>query len=136
MLEASFKYPAGLPFPMPKTILVVEDEENIAKGHKILFRDYNVLIASTGEQALTLAKQHRPDVIILDLMLPERNGYDVCFHLRQDTQFKETKIIMLTAKNLDMDKKKGVFVGADIYMTKPFDPSALKETVQRLLTHV
>ena len=118
---------------MTYTILVVEDEPNIAKGHQVLFRDQNVLIASNGEQALSLAREKRPDVILLDLMLPERNGYDVCFHIRQDEDLKGTKIVMVTAKSQEMDKKKGSFVGADAYVTKPFDPQMLKKTVMELL---
>lgn len=118
---------------MKKTILVVEDEAPIAQGYKILFKEHDVIIVNDGELALQAAKDHKPHLILLDLMLPNRNGYDICFHLRQEPDLKNTKIVMVTAMNQELDKKKGNFVGADVYMTKPFEPAALKKTVMELL---
>ncbi|PIN70375.1 hypothetical protein COV93_01835 [Candidatus Woesearchaeota archaeon CG11_big_fil_rev_8_21_14_0_20_43_8] len=117
-----------------KKILVVEDEKNIAQAHSIILRDYKLFFAQDGEEALSLAERHRPDLIVLDLMLPERNGYDVCFHIRQHPELKHTKIVMVTAKTLNADEEKGVFVGADHYIRKPFEPDELRESVKRLLS--
>ena len=109
---------------MKKKVLVIEDEENIAKAHSIILEDdYEVHLAADGDEGLTKAKQIRPDLIILDLMLPKRNGYDVCFNIRQDKDISNTKIIMVTAKNQDVDEDKGMLIGADDYIMKPFEPA-------------
>lgn len=118
-----------------KKILIVEDEKNIARAEGlILGNDYEISYAVDGEEALFAAKKFSPDLIVLDLMLPKRGGYDVCFHVRQDKQLKNTKILMVTAKNLPIDRDKGLFIGADQYLTKPFEPDQLRSAVKQLLS--
>ena len=118
-----------------KTVLIVEDEKNIARAEGIILsKDFSVHYAEDGEEALVMAKKVIPDLIILDLMLPKRGGYDVCFTLRQSPELKDVKIIMVTAKNLEVDKKKGKFIGADFYITKPFEPDDLRSAVKQVLS--
>lgn len=118
-----------------KTVLIVEDEKNIARAEGIILsKNFNVHYAEDGEEALAMAKKVSPDLIILDLMLPKRGGYDVCFQLRQHPILSSAKIIMVTAKNLPIDKDKGKFIGADFYITKPFEPDDLRNAVNQVLS--
>lgn len=117
---------------MPKTILVVDDEPKIAN----ICRDYlaaagfTVLTAVTGPQGLALARKEHPDLVVLDLMLPEMDGLDVCRNLRQESQ---VPIIMLTARVEESDKLVGLELGADDYLTKPFSPRELVARVRTVL---
>ncbi len=106
-------------------ILVVEDESSIRKFIVINLKreGYHVLEAETGEKALEIVKDQRPDVMVLDLMLPKMDGYEVCAKTRDLSP--HMIIIMLTAKGLDMDKVMGLDLGADDYMVKPFNPLEL-----------
>jgi DNA-binding response OmpR family regulator len=110
-------------------ILVVEDDRKIASVIKMyLERDgYEVYRAETGTQALRLARAHRPYLIVLDLMLPELNGLQVCRTLRAES---DVHIIMLTARASETDKLKGLDIGADDYVTKPFSPRELAARVR------
>ena len=112
---------------MNKKILVVDDEQSIAGAITYAFRreGYSVEIAYDGEEALKLAASFKPDVMILDVMMPKLNGYDVCRRLENRSGMG---IIMLTVKNDIVDKVIGLELGADDYMTKPFD---LRELVAR-----
>jgi two-component system, OmpR family, alkaline phosphatase synthesis response regulator PhoP len=103
-----------------KTILVIEDEPNIVLGLKdaLSFEGYRVVTAPNGKEGLGLARAERPDVVLLDLMLPDMNGYQVCEELRRQDAF--VPIIMLTAKSQESDKIRGLDAGADDYVTKPF----------------
>jgi DNA-binding response OmpR family regulator len=109
-------------------ILVVDDEENIAETLKynLVREGYEVTIVGDGRQALDLARREKPDLVILDLMLPSMNGLDVCRNLRQ---FSTVPILMLTAKEEEVDKILGLELGADDYMTKPFN---LRELIARV----
>jgi two-component system OmpR family response regulator len=109
-------------------ILVVDDEENIAETLKynLLREGYEVIVVGDGRQALELARREKPDLVILDLMLPNMNGLDVCRNLRQ---FSTVPILMLTAKEEEVDKILGLELGADDYMTKPFN---LRELIARV----
>lgn len=109
-------------------ILVVDDEENIADTlrYNLIREGYEVLVAVNGKQALDISRQEKPDLVILDLMLPGMNGLDVCRHLRQ---FSTVPILMLTAKEEEVDKILGLELGADDYMTKPFN---LRELIARV----
>lgn len=119
---------------MKKTALIIEDEKNIAEAHSIILGDkYIIHHAFDGEEGLKKAKKIKPHLIILDLMLPKRNGYDVCFNIRQDKSLNHTKIVMVTAKNQKIDMDKGEFIGADHYITKPFDPDELLDAVNNLM---
>ena len=109
-----------------KKVLIIEDEGHIAQAQAIILQEnFDVHIASDGDQGLDLAKKIKPHLIVLDLMLPQRGGYDLCFHVRQDKSIADTKILMVTAKNLQSDRDKGVLVGADDYLTKPFEADDL-----------
>ncbi len=109
-------------------ILVVDDEENIAETLKynLVREGYEVLTIADGRQALDLARREKPDLVVLDLMLPGMNGLDVCRNLRQ---FSTVPILMLTAKEEEVDKILGLELGADDYMTKPFN---LRELIARV----
>lgn len=118
-----------------KSVLIIEDEENIANAQKMILEDeFDVSVAYDGESGLKKIRKLRPDLIVLDLMLPNRGGYDVCFSMRQDTQFKDIKVLMVTALNQPVDKDKGVMVGTDEYLTKPFEPEQLLSAVRKLLS--
>ena len=114
-------------------ILIVEDEREMARGIKDLleFEGYEVTVAGTGKEGLALSGRRDVDCIILDLMLPDMNGYQVCQEIRQ--QKRTTPIIMLTAKAQDYDKIRGLEVGADDYMTKPFSVGELLARVKAIL---
>ena len=113
-------------------VLIVEDEANICSFIETLLttNDYQALVAHTCTMGLTLFASHNPDLVILDLMLPEMNGFDICREIRAQ---KNTPIIMVSAKKDDIDKIRGLGLGADDYMTKPFSPS---ELVARVKAHL
>jgi len=118
-----------------KTILIVEDEQPIREAEAMLLEDnYTVITASDGIEGFEKAQKHLPDLIVLDLMLPHRGGYDLSFSFRNDPRLKHTKILMVTALGQDIDKKKGAMVGADAYITKPFEPETFLAKVHELLT--
>ena len=117
-----------------KKVLIVEDEEHIANAQSLILGDhFDVHVAGDGDKGLEMARKIRPDLIVLDLMLPNRGGYDLCFNVRQDDAIKGTKILMVTAKNLLSDKEKGMLVGADDYLTKPFEADDLLDRARRLV---
>ncbi|MEI7555205.1 response regulator transcription factor [Candidatus Chlorohelix sp.] len=115
-----------------KTILVVDDERNIIELLKIYLGNegYNVEVAFNGREALRLHKQLNPALILLDLMLPELDGYEVCRQIRRESN---TPIIMLTAKGDDVDTIVGLELGADDYMAKPFNPREVIARVKAVL---
>ena len=117
---------------MPR-VLIVEDEPDMQLGLRDTceYEGYEVLIASDGEAGIQQTLQNRPDIILLDVMLPKLSGLDVCRHLRK--QGIKTPIIMLTARGQEMDKVIGLEVGADDYVTKPF---GVKELVARVRAHL
>lgn len=121
-----------MPARGPKRVLVVEDEENISQSlrYTLTREGYEVSEAATGPEALRLARDLRPDLILLDLMLPEMNGLEVCRVLRSEMT---TPILMLTAKSSELDKVVGLQVGADDYLTKPFSLNELLARVAALL---
>jgi DNA-binding response OmpR family regulator len=114
-------------------ILIVEDEREMARGLKDIleFEGYEVTTAGTGKEGLQAVTRREPDCILLDLMLPDINGYQVCEEIRR--QKNKTPIIMLTAKAQDYDKIRGLEVGADDYMTKPFSVGELLARVKAIL---
>ena len=115
-----------------KTILVVDDERNIVDLVRLYLEKegFAVIAASDGEAALDLHARHDPDLVILDLMLPKRDGFEVCRELRRRG---ETPILMLTARSDDVDSIVGLELGADDYVTKPFNPRALMARVKAIL---
>ncbi len=120
------------------TILVVDDDKEIVQ----LVRSYlehdqfRVLTAHDGEQALHIIRRERPDLVVLDLMLPDRDGFDITRAVRADEHLKRTPIIMLTARVEDVDKLIGLEMGADDYITKPFNPREVVARVKTVLRRV
>ncbi len=121
---------------MTRRILIVDDEPNIVTSLEFLMRggDYDVLVARDGEEALGLAESFRPDLVLLDVMMPQRSGFDVCRSIRENPALRETKIVILTAKGRAVEKDKGLNLGANAYVTKPFSTKELMITVCRLLS--
>ena len=118
-----------------QTILVVDDEKELAALVSLHMKmaGFEVLTAVNGEKALELSREEKPDLIILDLMLPKIDGWQVCEQLRQDAVTKDIPVIMLTARTQIEDKLKGFEAGADDYVTKPFSPRELVARVKRVL---
>jgi len=118
-----------------KRILVVEDEEGIVKLVKMYLEHhrYEVIIANDGREGLEKAKAEKPDLIVLDLMLPKISGYKVCGLLKKDARYAKTPVILFTAKAQEKDVKLGQEVGADAYITKPFEPETLLAKIKELL---
>lgn len=118
-----------------ETILVVEDEEDIREllQYKMAQEGYHVLLASTGEDGLELARNDQPDLIALDLMLPGIDGLEVCKTLKNDALCKNIPIIMLTAKGEEADIVTGLELGADDYITKPFSPRVVLARMKAVL---
>jgi len=118
-----------------KKILVVDDEESIRLLVSTTLEDeeFEIVEASDGKEALERVKEGKPDLILLDVMMPEINGLEVCRRLKGDPETKDIYIIMLTAKGQELDKEKGKEVGADEYFTKPFSPLAMIEKVNEVL---
>jgi len=120
---------------MTHRILIVDDEPNIVTSLEFLMRgdDYDVLVARNGKEALRLAESFRPDVVLLDVMMPQRSGFEVCRKIRENPALRDIKIVMLTAKGRDVEKDKGLNLGANAYVTKPFSTKELMITVRGLL---
>ncbi|NVJ93432.1 MAG: response regulator [Methylocystaceae bacterium] len=120
---------------MTKSVLVVDDEPNIVLSLEFLMTQagYEVRIARDGNEALEAVVEKTPDLILLDLMIPGRDGYDVCQTLRRSEEWASIPIIMLTAKGREVEKEKGLALGANDYVTKPFSTSELTARVKELL---
>jgi len=117
-----------------KRILVVDDEQALVELVKMRLETngYEVLSAFDGQEALDKARKEKPDLIILDLMLPKIDGYKVCRMLKFDEKYKKIPIILFTARAQESDKKMGQDVGADSYIVKPFEPKALLAKIKEL----
>ena len=119
---------------MKKKILIIEDEEHIAQAEEMILEDdFDVFVANDGEKGLEMVNKIKPDLVVLDLMLPKRGGYDISFHIRQNPDLNHVKILMVTAKNQKVDMEKGVMVGTNSYLTKPFEAEELLLMVKKLL---
>ncbi len=120
---------------MVKRLLMVDDEPEILMlvESRLKANGYEVLTALDGPTALEIAKKEKPDLIILDIMLPKMDGYKVCGLLKKDSRYSKIPIILFTARAQEEDKKLGEEVRADAYIVKPFEPIALLETIQKLL---
>jgi len=119
-----------------KKILLVDDEPQVIDILKIKFesRDYEVISAFDGREALEKAREVSPDAIILDVVIPKRDGYKVCRMLKFDEKYKEIPVVMLTGRRTTKeDKQLGTEVGADAYVTKPFDPENVLVITEQLL---
>lgn len=112
-------------------ILAVDDNSiNLAVIEELLGSQYHLITATTGIDALEMAHEFRPDLILLDIMLQGMNGYEVCQQIRKSSSLRHTKIIMVSAKAMASERLKGYQVGADDYLTKPFDGEDLLEKVR------
>jgi len=120
---------------MPKKILIVDDEPGYLTlvKNRLEAAEYQVLTAQEGQEALEKAKREKPDLIILDLMLPKMDGYKVCGLLKRDIRYSKIPIILFTARAQEADRKQGEEVGADAYLTKPFDAQTLLAKIQELI---
>jgi len=120
---------------MSPTILVADDEPNIVISLEYLLRreGYTVLIARDGQEALDAITRDKPDLVLLDVMMPKKTGFEVCQEVRAVESLQGVKILMLTAKGRDTDVAKGLALGADAYMTKPFATRELVEKVSAIL---
>ena len=120
---------------MSRTILVADDEPNIVISLEYLMKreGYTVLVARDGQEALDVIARDRPDLVLLDVMMPKKSGLEVCQAVRANEELQATKILMLTAKGRDTDLAKGLALGADAYMTKPFSTRELVQKVADML---
>jgi two-component system phosphate regulon response regulator PhoB len=123
---------------MEDTVLVVEDEADVVDllRYNLSRAGFEVLIAMSGDQGLNLARERRPDVIVLDLMLPGLSGHEVCRALKSDANTDGIPVVMLTAKGETHERVKGLELGADDYVTKPFSPRELVLRIQSILRRI
>jgi DNA-binding response OmpR family regulator len=119
---------------MPQKVLIVDDEPNIVTSLQFLMKKsgFETSVARDGDAALAEVERFRPDLLLLDAMMPKRDGFEVCQQLRT-AGWTDLKIVMLTAKGLDTEVAKGYAVGADAYVTKPFSTRELVDLVTKLL---
>ena len=120
---------------MTHTVLVADDEPNILLSIEFLMKreGHRVLVARDGHEALMRIRTERPDLVLLDVMMPGQTGFEVCQAVRADDALRAVRILMLTAKGRETDVSKGLALGADAYMTKPFSTQDLAAEVRRLL---
>jgi DNA-binding response OmpR family regulator len=120
---------------MAKRVLIADDEPNIVTSLEFLMEEagMEVRIARDGREALDVAASFVPDLILLDVMMPVLNGYEVCQRLKSDPKTRQVRVLMLSAKGRDVEIAKGLELGADAYMTKPFSTRALLARVRELL---
>jgi DNA-binding response OmpR family regulator len=120
---------------MSKKILIVDDEPNIVISLEFLMKKegFEVAVASDGEEALAKVASFDPDLVLLDVMMPKKSGFEVCESLRSDPRHGGLLIVMLTAKGRDTEVAKGMAIGADAYVTKPFSTKELLAKVKDML---
>lgn len=120
---------------MAKRVLVVDDEPNIVLSLEFLMRraGFEVTVARSGGEALKALEGPPPDLMLLDVMMPEFDGYEVCERIRARPEWRATKIIMLTARGREAERERGLALGADAYVTKPFSTKELAAKVRELL---
>ncbi len=123
---------------MEKKLLIVDDEAHIRMLieqtlEELEDEDVTFLTAENGEQALEIIQAEKPQLVFLDVMMPKMNGMEVCRRVKQELKLENIFIIVLTAKGQELDRQKGQEVGADIYMTKPFDPEVLLTKAREVL---
>lgn len=118
-------------------ILVVDDEPSIVRPLEFILKKngYKVLTASNGEEGLRVARAEKPDLIFLDVMMPKKNGYEVCQELKEDPETKAIFVIILTARGVELPEEQKKLVNANEYMAKPFSPIKVVERVKVVLHH-
>jgi DNA-binding response OmpR family regulator len=128
-----------VPAPNSQKILIVDDEAHIRALLEQTFEELEdegveLLTAVDGDAAVALVAAERPDLVFLDVMIPRRNGYEVCQAVRSDLGLTDVTIVLLTAKGQDADRERGLAAGADEFLTKPFDPDELLDLARARLT--
>lgn len=120
---------------MAKKIMVVDDEPYIARVIKFKLEQegYNVISANDGQTGLQRIREEKPDLVLLDVMMPGLSGYDVCQQLKQDPALAGIPVVILTAKGQERDREQGLNLGASDYITKPFSPNRLLELVKNMI---
>ena len=120
---------------MNKKILIADDEQNIVISLEFLMKreGFEVLVANDGEEAIKRIRADQPDLVLLDVMMPKKSGFEVCQEVKADPTLGGVRILMLTAKGRDTELAKGLALGADAYMTKPFSTRELVDKVRSLL---
>ena len=120
---------------MDKKVLIADDEQNIVISLEFLMKreGYQVEVANDGEEAVRRIRASRPDLVLLDVMMPKKSGFEVCQEIRSDPEMAGVRILMLTAKGRDTEVAKGLALGADAYMTKPFSTRELVDEVRSML---
>mgnify|MGYP002639891441 CR=1 FL=1 len=121
---------------MTKRVLLVDDEQSVlglAEATLAIEDNYELIMASDGEEAIAVCKAQMPDLMFLDLLMPKKNGIEVCREIKENPETQHIKIIMLTAMSQDADRLTALSVGADGYITKPFSPKALLDKAEEML---
>lgn len=120
---------------MTKKILIADDEPNIVISLEFLMKreGFDVSVANDGEEAVRSIRSDPPDLVLLDVMMPKKTGFEVCQEIKAEPELASVRILMLTAKGRDTEVAKGLALGADAYMTKPFSTKELVAKVQELL---
>jgi len=120
---------------MSQKILIADDEPNILISLEFLMKreGYEVVVARDGQEAIDAIERERPALVLLDVMMPIKTGFDVCHEVRASDSLRDTRILMLTAKGRDTDVAKGLALGANAYMTKPFSTKELVQKVREML---
>ena len=120
---------------MSKRILIADDEPSIVTAVEFLLRrdGYEVQVARDGNEALQLIESSLPDLVVLEVMMPQRSGYEVCRTIRERDDWRHIKVVMLSAKGRDAEVAKGMAIGADVYVTKPFSTRELIGRIRTLL---
>ena len=120
---------------MAKRVLVVDDEPNIVMSLRFLMEreGFQVEVAASGEAAVAALDRQPADLVLLDVMMPELDGFEVCQRIRANPAWRDTKIVMLTAKGREVERDKGMALGADAYVTKPFSTRDLVAKVKQML---
>jgi DNA-binding response OmpR family regulator len=118
-----------------KKVLIVDDEPNIVAALEFLLEKngYEVQVAANGVDALAQLDAFGPDLVLLDVMVPKLSGYEVCQRMRTEPKWRDIKIVMLSAKGREVEVSKGMSLGADLYVTKPFSSAELVATINELL---
>jgi DNA-binding response OmpR family regulator len=121
-----------------RKVLIADDEPNIVTALEFLLKraGYDVRAAANGEEALALVESYAPDLVLIDIMMPGKSGYEVCQRMRERPEWRHIKIVMVTAKGREAEVSKGMSLGADLYVTKPFSTQELIAAIDRLLADV
>jgi DNA-binding response OmpR family regulator len=120
-----------------KKILVVDDDPYILMSLEFLMKKngYDVMVARNGTEALDIVGKQMPDIVLLDIMMPDVDGYEICRHIKKTAKLKHTKVVFMSAKSKEADIQKGYDLGAALYITKPFSTRELVKHIQELLNN-